>query len=117
MRDILEAIALVRRHQPANFEAFNADEVNRYFTLKQVEIMGEAVFKTTTELKAAHPEVPWNAIEKTRHVFVHDYFEIEWQKLWDVVVNHLDPLRAQVERIVAELGDAESDSSDTPHHG
>ena len=76
MRDILEAIAGVRRHQPASFDDFNADEVNRLFTLKEVEIIGEAVFKTSAELKAAHPEVPWSAIEKTRHIFVHDYFEI-----------------------------------------
>lgn len=116
MRDILEAIAAVRRHQPGSFEAFNADELNRYFTLKQVEIIGEAVFKTTAELKAGYPEVPWNSIEKIRHVFVHDYFEIEWPKLWDVVVDHLDPLRAQVERIIAEIGDAESDSGDPPVH-
>jgi uncharacterized protein with HEPN domain len=103
LHDILDAIARVRRHQPAAFEAFDADEENRYFTLKQVEIIGEAVFKMSAALKAAHPEVPWQDIEKTRHVFVHDYFAIEWQKLWSIVTDHLDPLREQIEKIVSDL--------------
>jgi len=114
LRDILEAIAGVRRHQPATFEIFEADEVIRLYTLKQVEIIGEAVFKTTAELKATHPQVPWNAIEKTRHVFVHDYFDIEWRKLWDVVTDHLEPLRTQVENIAAELERSAAGSGDFP---
>jgi len=116
MCDILEAIASVRRHQPADFPTFIADEVIRFFTLKQVEIIGEAAFKTSAGLKAGHPEVPWSAIEKTRHIFVHDYFEIEWQKLWDVVTDHLDPLREQVQRIVAEIEHPETEGRDLPGH-
>jgi uncharacterized protein with HEPN domain len=103
MQDILEAIAAVRRHQPATFAEFESDEVIRTFSLKEVEIIGEAAFKTSAALKSSHPEVPWSAIEKTRHIFVHDYFAIEWDKLWSVITDHLEPLREQVERIAAEL--------------
>lgn len=103
LRDVLEAIAAIQRHQTESFEEFAADEVLRGFTLKEVEIIGEAVLKTSRALKDAHPEVPWQAIEKTRHVFVHDYFAIEWDKLWDVVTRHLEPLREQIEAILAKL--------------
>jgi uncharacterized protein with HEPN domain len=102
LHEMLDAIAAIQRHPAANPEAFAADEVLRIFTLKQVEIIGEAILKTSPGLKAAHPEVPWSAIEKTRHVFVHDYFEIEWDKLWRIVNEHLEPLRAQIVAILEE---------------
>ena len=102
LRDMLDAIAAIQRHPAASAEAFIADEVLRMFALKQVEIIGEAVFRTSAGLKAAHPGVPWSAIEKTRHIFVHDYFEIEWDKLWRIVNEHLEPLREQIEVILKE---------------
>jgi uncharacterized protein with HEPN domain len=112
MQDILEAIAAVRRHEPATFAEFESDEVIRTFALKQVEIIGEAAFKTSAALKANHPEIPWSAIEKTRHIFVHDYFAIEWDKLWSVITDHLEALREQVEQIVTELsGETEGGSA------
>jgi uncharacterized protein with HEPN domain len=102
LHDMLDAIAAIQRHPAASPEVFAADEVLRIFTLKQVEIIGEAILKTSPGLKSAHPEVPWSAVEKTRHVFVHDYFEIEWEKLWRIVNEHLEPLRLQIEAILKE---------------
>lgn len=43
-----------------------------YFGIvKLIEIIGEAVYKLTTEFKICHPETPWKEIERMRHVLVH----------------------------------------------
>lgn len=102
--DIQEALEAIHRHPIATFEEFMADELVRFFAAKHVEIIGEAVCKISDELKGEHPEVPWRAVEKTRHVLVHDYFEIDWSTIWAILETRIEPLRAQIEAILRERG-------------
>lgn len=104
LADILEAIAAIERHPVASRKAFDDDELIRFFLLKHVEIIGEAVFKISGDLKEAHPEVPWRKVETARHILVHDYWRVDWEILWQIVTKHLGPLRGQVEEILKSLG-------------
>ena len=92
---MVEAIDRALRHCP-DFPEFQANEVARYFLLKQVGIIGEAAFKLNRDFKADHPEIPWRKIEGTRHILVHDYFDVNWDTLWDIVETHLPTLRHQL---------------------
>jgi uncharacterized protein with HEPN domain len=102
--DILDAIAAIHRHPSADRARYDADELLRFFLLKQVEIIGEAVFRLGDPTRAAHPEVPWDKVMRTRHILVHDYFDVDWSILWDILQNHIEPLGIEVERIVRERG-------------
>ena len=42
LKDILDAIATIRSHMVSTREEYDADEVKRWFYLKQIEIVGEA---------------------------------------------------------------------------
>jgi uncharacterized protein with HEPN domain len=75
--------------------------MRRFTLLKQVEIIGEAVYKLSREVKAAYPEVNWNKIERTRHILVHDYFDVNWDILWDVIQLHIPTFKAQIHRVVS----------------
>jgi uncharacterized protein with HEPN domain len=37
-----------------------------------------------------------------RHILVHDYFEVEWDILWEVLQHRIGPLRAQIASILGE---------------
>ncbi len=102
--DTLDAIAAIERHPLTDRAAFDQDELLRFFVLKHVEILGEAIFKISGELKSRHPEVPWNKIEKTRHILVHDYFDVNWDILWSIVTDHLMDLKSQIERVLQAEG-------------
>ena len=88
-----------KRH---TMEEAAADNIIFYGFVKQVEIIGEATYKLTTEFREAHPETPWNKMEGMRHVLVHDYFMISPAKVWLVINNDLPALRPQIERYIAE---------------
>ena len=104
---MLDAITAIQRHEPATFGEFENDEVLRWFVLKQIEIIGEAVFRTSDALKQAHPGMPWSVIEKTRHIMVHDYWQVDWEKVWSIVTTHLAPLRAQLTALMEAGGESE----------
>lgn len=67
-----------------------------------MQIIGEASFKLSDAVRDAHSEVPWKSIIGMRHILVHDYFDVEWDVLWEVLQTRLAPLRAQVEAIFKE---------------
>ena len=39
-----------------------------YAVVKNIEIVGEATYMLTNEFKDSHPSIPWQIIEKMRHV-------------------------------------------------
>ena len=42
-----------------------------------------------------------------RHRIVHDYFAVDYQRLWDTVHGDLPPLIAQFQRVLAEVDAAD----------
>ena len=97
---MLDAIELIEAHQPTEFSAYEADVVMRYFLLKQVEIIGEAAFKIEKDFKEARPSIPWRKIEGTRHILVHDYFDVDWSILWQILTEHMPSLKGELAQLV-----------------
>ncbi|MBA3847225.1 MAG: DUF86 domain-containing protein [Planctomycetes bacterium] len=63
-----------RRHLgDTNAEGFAADEKTQDGVVRCLAIVGEAAWKMSKGVKAAHPEVPWPLIAGMRHKLVHDY--------------------------------------------
>lgn len=75
--------------------------IEYYGIVKCIEIVGEAAYKLTPLFKDAHPDTPWNVIEKMRHVLVHDYYQIEKNEVKYVVEDDLRPLYEQITRYLS----------------
>ncbi len=54
--DILEAIERIDRYAVHGREAFDNDELIQGWITHQLQIIGEAAARITTDLHAAHPE-------------------------------------------------------------
>jgi len=74
-----------------------------YATVKNIEIIGEAVYKLSEDFKNAHDDIPWKVIAGMRHYIVHDYFRVDDLVVWDVVKNDLPQLRPQIEQLISEF--------------
>ena len=49
LQDMLDAIASIERHPLTDRVVFDEDELLRFFVLKHVEILGEAIFKISDD--------------------------------------------------------------------
>ena len=77
-------------------EDLEADSLNFFGIVKNIEIIGEASYKLTSAYKTKYPDVPWEAISKMRHVLVHDYYQIDLDQVWNVINTDLEPHKAQI---------------------
>jgi uncharacterized protein with HEPN domain len=78
------------------FEQYAGDVLLRSAVERQVEIIGEAARGISRGFQAAHPEIPWRAIQAQRHRLAHEYGEINDALIWTVATVHVPRLIEQI---------------------
>ena len=53
--------------------------------IRQLEIVGEASKRLSTELRDANPAVPWRRVCGLRDVLIHNYMGADLEAVWSVV--------------------------------
>ncbi|MDB5120053.1 MAG: hypothetical protein JWN56_1271 [Sphingobacteriales bacterium] len=69
----------------------------RFASIKQLEIIGEAANYLSAETKERFSNVEWKQIIGMRHILVHEYFGIDANLIWQVIMNDLPTLKAKIE--------------------
>lgn len=98
-----EAIdVLINYKSKHSLEEAKADPIVYFGLVKHVEIIGEAVYKLTTEYREKHPVLNWGDIERMRHVLVHGYYKIRPAQLWDTIEVDIPTLKPIIEQLIQE---------------
>lgn len=93
LRDVLEFGGYVREFTTGmTFEEFEADKRTQHATLRDLEVVGEAVKRLPSEVLDRYPTVPWRRVARFRDRLAHGYFDLDLSIVWDVVQNHLPVL-------------------------
>ena len=80
-----------------------ADEDISRAVVRSLEIIGEATKNVPIEWREAYPAVNWRNIARMRDKLTHHYFETDFQFVWSVLHEKLDPLLTTIERMIREL--------------
>jgi uncharacterized protein with HEPN domain len=103
LEDILRAIGNADKSRDGGEERFQRDEMVQVWALHHLLIIGEAARGISEKLRGDQPQVPWPQIVALRNVVVHEYFGLNLQQVWMVLVRDLPALRAEIEKIVGLL--------------
>jgi uncharacterized protein with HEPN domain len=99
LQDILEAIDDIEKLLArVDIEKFSADRILRLATERLLEIVCEASRMLPDSVKKAEPTIDWRKMIDFGNVLRHAYHATDTEKVWDVVQNHLPPLKSLVER-------------------
>lgn len=91
---------LVDASEDLFYEKFIDDETLRRAFVRSLEIIGEATKQIPADFKQKYPLVNWKEMAGMRDVLIHSYFGINYNIVWDVVVNYIPPLLASMNEII-----------------
>jgi uncharacterized protein with HEPN domain len=91
--DILTAIRRILRYTEgiSRSDLENNDE-KISAVLYQITILGEATKRLSLPFRQQHPEIPWREMAGMRDVIVHEYDQLDFEIIWDVIHNKLPAL-------------------------
>jgi len=99
--DIRDAIERALSFASAlDYERFVRDERTMWAVYSQIIVIGEAGNRLSRELQQQHPDVPWRQMISMRHRLVHGYDEIDWQRVWETVVDDLPKLKTAIAPLI-----------------
>ena len=72
----------------------NKEKLNA--VVRSIEIIGEAAKNISSSFKESHKEISWREIIGTRDIFIHRYFGIDTDILWNIIKKDLPILEKQL---------------------
>lgn len=103
LQDILEAIDEVLDTTPPTQADFDADKLVRSHLLRHIQIIGEAAWRLSPAIRDRNPQVPWKQIIGMRHLLVHDYFQVNWARVYETARDHVPALKPMIRSILDAL--------------
>ncbi len=67
-------------------------------------IIGEATKRLSDEFREQHPMIPWRQMAGLRDVVIHDYDELDFDILWNVIHINLPDILPEIQAILKDLG-------------
>jgi uncharacterized protein with HEPN domain len=86
-------------------ENLEDDLMLAFALVRAIEIVGEAAARIDKAEQQNYPQIPWKAITGMRNKIVHDYFDIDYDVVWDTVQLRIPELITQLEKIVPASAD------------
>ncbi|MCX6347987.1 MAG: DUF86 domain-containing protein [Candidatus Aureabacteria bacterium] len=82
-------------------DEYDTDEDLRMITAYLVQTIGEAARRVSQKTRDAHPQIPWKRITGIRHRIVHDYMDVDYDIIWEVVTGRLPVLVEELKKILS----------------
>ena len=99
--DISEAIEKIELYHLK--KVIETDELAQYGLLHLLQTIGEAANHLSKNLRDKYTKIPWAEIVGLRNFVVHQYFQVDWEIISNIIQKELPVLKMQIKLILKEL--------------
>lgn len=104
LSDILKSIDFIERCTKGyDFDRFLKAETEQFAVVRNLEIIGEAARQIDYEFKQKHKDIPWRSINAFRNILIHEYFDVDIEAVWNVIVQELSPLKKALQKAILDV--------------
>ncbi len=101
LQHIYDAILEIESYlENSSFSDFMDNSMMRFACIKQMEIIGEASNHVSEETQSRFSTIEWKQVIGMRNVFVHEYFGIDVQLVWEIIERDIPDLKKKVKEII-----------------
>lgn len=109
---LLDEIAAASRRATDIASRHTAEELARSLDARDallwnLTVVGEATGQLSTDLRAAHPEIPWSQPVRLRNRIVHGYWSVDLDVIHAVALQDLPGFATQVAGIAEQISRGE----------
>jgi len=105
LNHILDEINFITRAlSDKNYDSFLADDTLKRAVSRSIEIIGEAIKNISETTRNKHPELEWKKIAGMRDKIIHDYFDVNWDIVWNAAKEKLPALKENISAILRDTG-------------
>lgn len=99
VHDIVESCRAIESYvRGKTLEDFTKDPLLQDAVARRLFVVGEAAKNLSEEVKGRAPSIDWKNIARLRDKLGHHYWAIELSTVWEILVNHVTPLRKALEK-------------------
>lgn len=104
LEDIIESAEKILLYTNGiSFDDFSKDNKTVDAVIRNFEIIGEASNLLPDEIKDKYPAINWYRIRGFRNRIVHDYFGVDLQIIWKIILEQIPGLITEMSKIIPFL--------------
>jgi uncharacterized protein with HEPN domain len=81
-------------------ETLETNEMAASAIMREFQVLGEAARVVSDEGKKNYTKISWKAISGMRNKLIHEYFNIDFDILWETIRDDIPSLTTQLEALV-----------------
>lgn len=105
LRHIIDEIEfLLKTSENLSLDEFLESEMYTRAFSRSFEIIGEAVKNLSEDFRNKHSDIEWKKLAGMRDKIIHNYFSVDYEILWDAVINKLPFMKENIQKIIQHGG-------------
>ena len=104
IEDINESIRKIEKYtKDLSLDDFKKNIMAVDAVVRNLSVIGEAVKNIPEEVKAKHPNIPWQEIIGMRNKITHEYFGVDIDILWETIKKDIPAFAKQINQLQANI--------------
>ncbi|WP_069790627.1 DUF86 domain-containing protein [Cyanobacterium sp. IPPAS B-1200] len=103
LNNIKECIENIEQYTSQGKQDFYDNKMMQDAVIRNLEIIGEATKRLSSELRIKYNQVPGKQIAGLRDILIHDYLRVDLEEVWIVVEENLPELKREINHILVVL--------------
>jgi len=102
LRTIIESIDKIALYSQESNTADDFYHDTNSFDATMIHFIniGEMIERLSPTIKDLNSNIPWRDIKDFRNLVSHNYFGIDADELWDIIINHLPKLKTDIYALI-----------------